>query len=77
MKLETSPDVIPGSIWCGRDLDKFLVRSVTAHEGDLWVHYQEMGTQKTYSCLVSAFQQRFTIYTNHDYKGSVWKLSSM
>jgi len=74
MKIQTQPDVIPGSIWCGGDLEKFLVRSVIAENGSVWVEYQRMGTPQMYSCLVEAFQQRFSLYVNHNYEGSIWKL---
>lgn len=77
MKIQTTPDVVPGSIWTATDGNKFFVRGIVAQAGDIWIHYQQMGTQQTYHCLVESFQQRFSIYTNHDYRGSVWKLSSM
>jgi hypothetical protein len=74
MKIQTQPDVIPGSIWCGNDREKFIVRGIVAQDGDVWVQYERMGTQQTYSCLVEAFQQRFTLYVNYNYEGSKWKL---
>ena len=51
-KIQTGPDVIPGSIWHGAVFEKFLVKSVIADAGQLWVHYEEMGSKKTYHCLV-------------------------
>lgn len=77
MKIQTQPDVVPGSIWCGSELEKFIVRSIVADQGDIWVHYERMGTRQTYTCLVEAFQQRFSLYVNHNYEGSKWKLSSI
>lgn len=76
MKIQTDPDVVPGSIWTATDSSKFVVLSVVAEEGVIWIHYQHMGTQLTHHCLMAAFQQRFRLYTNHDYRGSVWKSSS-
>ena len=68
-KIQTVPDVIPGSIWHGAVFEKFLVKSVIADAGQLWVHYEEMGSKKTYHCLVEAFQTRFTPFVNHNYRG--------
>lgn len=76
MKLQTQPDVVPGSIWCGNSREKFIVRGIVADQGQIWVQYQRMGTGQSYTCLVEAFQQRFSLYVNHNYEGSKWTLSS-
>lgn len=64
MKVQTIPDVVPGSIWHGSKFEKFVVKSVTADAGDIWVTYELMGTKQSFSCLVEAFQSRFTPYVN-------------
>lgn len=64
-KIQTVPDVIPGSIWHGTAFEKFVVKSVIADKGQLWVHYELMGTKHSYSCLVEAFQARFSPYINY------------
>lgn len=66
-KIQTVPDVVPGSIWNGSNYEKFVVKSLVAKNGDIWVHYELMGTKQEYSCLVEAFQQRFTPFVNHRY----------
>ena len=63
-KIQTEPDVIPGSIWHGNQFEKFLVKNIVADGGDIWVHYEQMGTKQCYSCLVEAFQARFNPYVN-------------
>lgn len=63
-KVQTVPDVVPGSIWHGSAFEKFVVKSVIAENGNLWVYYELMGTKQSYSCLVEAFQARFSPYIN-------------
>ncbi len=63
-KVLTKPDVIPGSIWHGGQFEKFLVKNIVADGTDIWVHYELMGTKQSYSCLVEAFQARFTPFVN-------------
>jgi len=66
-KIQTVPDVIPGSVWHSKNLGRFLVKSVIADAGELWVYYEEIGSKRSYHCLVEAFQARFTPYLNHIY----------
>lgn len=78
MRIQIDPDVVPGSIWQSADGRKFIVTSVEARPGgQYWAHYTEMGTTADYVCLVEAFQHRFRIFINHNYQGSIWKLSSI
>lgn len=78
MKVDVSPDVIPGSIWYSTNGLKFIVTSVESGPGQkYWVNYYMMGTTQQYRCLVEAFQQRFSLYINHNFQGSIWKLSSI
>ena len=39
---------------------EFVVKIVDHTATGLWVHYQAVGTNLDYSCLIGAFNERFT-----------------
>jgi hypothetical protein len=39
---------------------KFVVKIVDHTATGLWVHYQAVDTDQEYSCLIGAFNERFT-----------------
>jgi hypothetical protein len=39
---------------------RFVVKMVDHTATGSWVHYQAVGTDQEYSCLIGAFDERFT-----------------
>jgi hypothetical protein len=43
---------------------EFTVKMVDHTADGSWVHYQAVGTDREYSCLIDAFKERFTKVEN-------------
>ena len=53
------------TIWTGSNYDDFFLDAVEERGSEVWVHYHKISNPaQTYSCLVDAFHQRFTIQEN-------------
>lgn len=53
-----------GSKWVGSNRARFLVTDVTSDATGTWVHYNLLGTDTQFNCLIDAFVNRFTEETN-------------
>ena len=53
-----------GSIWTGTDRKLFKVTGLLEMPEGMWVHYNLMGTDRTFNCLSEAFINRFTQIVN-------------
>jgi hypothetical protein len=53
-----------GAVYRDATGKEFKVRLVDHTPNGSWVHYQAVGTDQEYSCLVEAFKARFTKVEN-------------
>lgn len=53
-----------GQVWASGNGTDFYVDDIRVEGTDVWIHYTNMFTHQTYSCLEPAFRQRFTIASN-------------
>ena len=53
-----------GQTWTSSNRTEFYVDDVRVVDNETWVYYTNTFTQQTYSCLVPAFQARFSIVLN-------------
>jgi hypothetical protein len=53
-----------GSVYKDATGKEFTVKMVDHTADGSWVHYQAVGTDQEYSCLVEAFKERFTKMEN-------------
>ena len=51
-------------IWSAGNGTEFHIDYIRETEEGRWVHYTNTFTQQTYSCLETAFRQRFTAVLN-------------
>jgi hypothetical protein len=51
-------------IWSANNGTEFHIDYIRETKEGCWVHYTNMFTQQTYSCLEAAFRQRFTPIIN-------------
>jgi hypothetical protein len=66
MKVYPYPDVVPGQVWRAGGFESFVVRAVVSQgDGTVWVEYENPGTGQQYSCLIEAFQHRFSLFDNN------------
>lgn len=48
-----------GEIWCSNDFKEFIIEDIFFKDEESWVSYRSINTETTYSCLSSAFKNRF------------------
>ena len=53
-----------GAVYKDATGKEFTVKMVDHTADGSWVHYQAVGTDQEYSCLVEAFKERFTKMEN-------------
>ena len=53
-----------GSIYKDATGREFKINYVDHNMNGSWVHYQEVGTDRQFSCLIEAFKERFTKMEN-------------
>lgn len=48
-----------GSKWSASNRQEFIVTLVTTDDAGTWIHYNLIGSEKHFNCLIDAFRQRF------------------
>ncbi len=60
----TKSQIKEGSTWIGNSGSRFRVQRVCTDQDGEWVHYRREDGGQEYSCLVEAFEHRFSLYSN-------------
>ena len=48
-----------GSKWSAGNRVEFVVTEITTDDVGTWIHYNLIGSDKHFNCLIDAFRQRF------------------